>query len=115
MGGGVAWHRGGVGGYCGESLHIDLQAEDGWWKIVKVAKSGVCAWAQLRGYAGRICGSFCMFEPPRTGTSASFGESLQSESNHGAGSIEATRCSLDLVEELTIMLSFLLSVWFWRF
>ena len=29
LSGGAAWHRGGVGGLSGESLHFDLHVEDG--------------------------------------------------------------------------------------
>jgi hypothetical protein len=46
--------RGGVGGWCGESLRIDLQTKMGWRKLAEAATSGASAWAPFRGYARRI-------------------------------------------------------------
>jgi hypothetical protein len=38
--GGATWHHGGVGGWYGESLRIDLHAEMGTWKIAEATVSG---------------------------------------------------------------------------
>ena len=59
QGGGAAWHRGGVGGWLGESLRFDLHPGDG---LAEDSGGGdfrsKAHVARLRGYAGSDLGSW---------------------------------------------------------